>query len=187
MSDYFVMKGFADHSVSVLYDIIDPSEDDCWMWGRSFRATIQEPVEVTVVPDNDFGALLPLYDVPQIMHKNLYEALRAAGVDNIAVYKAIIRREDGSVVSEDYLAYNVIGVIQAADVGKTQFAPENTSRMIDASIEKLSIDHSRGRGLLLFRLAESLRTVVVHERVKEEVERRRIPDIVFLGENDYLF
>lgn len=93
----------------------------------------------------------------------------AAGVDNIDLYKAIVRREDGSVVSEDYVSYNVIGVVQAADLSRTQFAPENTSRLLDASIEKLAVDPSKAHDLLLFRLAESLGTVVVHERVKKEV------------------
>ncbi len=187
MSDYFAMKGYAEEPIILVYSIKDPSDNDSWMWGRPFIAKVQEPVEAVVIPDNDKGVLLPFYNTPQIMRKDVYEALTNAGVDNIEVYRAVVKTEEGNIVSDDYLAYNIIGVVKAVDISKTQFAPENPSRLIDASVEKLTINANGTKGLLLFRLAESIRTIMVHDRVKAAIESRRIPYIVFLGGNDFLF
>jgi hypothetical protein len=187
VTDYYVMKGFAEAQVIVLYSLKDPGPSDNWMLARRFSVPVPVPVEVTVVPDNEEGILLPFYGAPQIMRKDLYETLVGVGVDNIDVYKAVVKREDGVVISEDYLAYNILGAMRAADLTGTRFAPENPSRMIDASIEKLLVSETRVKGLLLFRLAESIRTIVVHAKVRKAIEARAIPYIVFLGADDRLF
>ncbi len=187
MSDYFVMKGFAEAQVIVLYSLKDPGPRDNWMLARPFSVPVQEPVEVTVVPDNEEGILLPFYGVPQIMRTDVLKVLVDVGVNNIDVYKAVLRREDGTLVSDDYVAYNILGAVRATDLPGTKFAAENPSRMIDASIQNLTVTEESARGLLLFRLAESIRLIVVHEKVKKAMEASAIPYIVFLGEGDSIF
>lgn len=186
MSNFFAMKGFAEEPIILMYSIKAPNGNN-WMWGRPFTPAVQEPVEAVVIPDNDQGVLLPFYNTPQIMRKDVCEALTSAGVNNIEVYRAVIKTEDGSVVSDDYLAYNIVGVVKSVDISKTQFAPENPSRLIDASVEKLAVNAESTRGLLLFRLAESIRTIVVHESVKAAIESRHIPYIEFLSGDSFLF
>lgn len=179
MSDYFVMSGFAAEPIVLLYSLKSPGGHDNWMLARKFSATVEEPVEAVVIPDNEDGILLPIYGVPQVMRKDLYEILLSVGVDNIDVYQAILRREDGTIVSNDYIAYNILGAVKAASSG-TLFSPENPSRMVDASFEKIVIDTRRTMEFLLFRLAESIRTVVVHAKVKTAIEARKIPNIMFI-------
>ncbi|MBL8914738.1 MAG: hypothetical protein JNM17_28795 [Archangium sp.] len=187
MSTFFSMKGFANEPIVLLYSLPEPGDHDSWLWGRRFSVGVVEPVEVVVIPDHDQGVLMPFYNTPQIMRRDVLAALRDAGVDNLDTYAAVVKTEAGRVVSDDYVAYNVIGVARAADLQRTRFAVENESRLIDASIERLSIDRSRTGGLLLFRLAESLRTVIVHESVRAAVERRGIRCIEFHGEDDFTF
>lgn len=187
MSSYYVMKGLAEERTVLLYSLKSPSNRDNWMLARAFSVPVTEPVEAVINAENETGVLLPFYNTPQIMRADVYEAVRSAGVDNVDVYKALVKREDGSVFAENYLAYNILGALKATDLGKSQFAPENPSRMIDASIEKLTVDESRARGLLMFRLAESIRTIVVHETVKSAVEARGIPHVAFLASEQFIF
>jgi hypothetical protein len=157
------------------------------MLARPFSAPVPEPVEVTLVPDNEDGLLLPFYGAPQIMRKDLCEAIIGAGVNNLDTYQALVQREDGTIVSRDYLAYNILGAVRAADLNETRFNAQNPSRMIDASVEKLAVDPSRAHDLLMFRLAESIRTIVVHQKVRTAIEGAGIEHIVFLGPEDHLF
>jgi hypothetical protein len=179
MSGYFIMQTYAEENIKALYSLEEPNSRDGWMLARPFSAPVSTPVQATVNPDNRRGILLPFYGSPQIMRKDLHQALLDAGVDNIDVYEAVVKLEDGTVVSSDYLAYNVLGAVSAADIEGTEFAPENPSRMIDASIEKLQVSDARAKGLLLFRLAESIRLIVVHDKVRRMVEARGIPYMVF--------
>jgi hypothetical protein len=121
------------------------------------------------------------------MRTDVLKVLVDVGVNNIDVYKAVLRREDGTLVSDDYVAYNILGAVRATDLPGTKFAAENPSRMIDASIQNLTVTEESARGLLLFRLAESIRLIVVHEKVKKAMEASAIPYIVFLGEGDSIF
>jgi Immunity protein family (Imm11) len=187
MSGYFIIKGLAEEETAVLYSLASPSDVDGWMLARSFSVPVAQPVEATLVPDNEDGLLLPFYGVPQIMHRDVREALLSAGVDNVDFYQAVVKREDGTVVSDEYFAYNILGAVRAADLVKTSFAPEYPSRMIDSSIEKLSVDPALAHGLLMFRLAESIRTVVVHQKVRAAIEAKAIPHIVFLDSSDWVF
>jgi hypothetical protein len=187
MSSYYVMKGLAEERTVLLYSLESPSNRDNWMLARPFSVAISEPVEAVVNAENETGVLLPFYNTPQIMREDVYDAVRSAGVDNVDVYKALVKREDGSVFAENYLAYNILGALKAVDLGKSQFAPENPSRMMDASIEKLTVDESQVGNLLMFRLAESLRTIVVHESVKTAVEARGIAHIAFLASEQFIF
>lgn len=188
MSDsYFVMKGDAGAKIALMYSLEPPSDFDDWMWGQPFRKPPTSPVRATLTPGFDSGVQMPFYEVPQIMHRDVYDCLVKAGVDNLEVYPAVIDREDGTVVRNDYVAYNVIGKVGAADLKETQFAPENPSRLMDASVERLVIDEKRAHGLLLFRLAESMRLIIAHASVKEAVEARGFPEIKFLGSDSFVY
>jgi hypothetical protein len=185
--NYFVMQGDSEGKIALLYDLESPSDFDDWLWGQPFRKVPKTPVRATLKSGFDTGEILAFYDAPQIMLRDLHECLVKAGVDNLDVYPAVIDREDGTVVRNDYVAFNVIGKVAAADLKATQFAPENPSRLMDASIEKLTVDESRAHGMLLFRLAESMRILVVHASIKAAVEARGFPGVVFLGTDSFVY
>lgn len=173
------MRGYAEEPIVLIYSLGPPNESDNWMWGRKFTEAVKEPVEAIIIPDNDQGVLMPFYNTPQIMRKDMYHALQNAGVSNIDIYRAVVKYEDGRIVSEDYVAYNIIGLIKACDMVKTQFAEENPSRLIDASIEILAIDESIVKDHLIFRLYESFRMIIVHASVKSSIESNNIPCVIF--------
>jgi hypothetical protein len=185
MRQYYVMQGVAVGPVVILNSLRGPADGDGWMLVRNFKGQVQVPVQVTAKEDFDAGILMPLYPTPTIMRRDLYEAICSAGVDNIDVWQAIVRKADGTILSDQYLAFNVLGIVSAAGPGTT-YAPENPSRLVDASIESLEIDESAAHGFLLFRLAESIDTVVVHRKVRAAIEARGIKNIAFVDPPDYL-
>ena len=84
------------------------------------------------------------------------------GVDNLDLYRAIVRDPVTGQEWRDYWAFNVLGLVAAA-----------------VETPALGIDESRTMGLFLFRLVEAPSLIVVDERVVDAVLRRAIPGVVF--------
>jgi hypothetical protein len=134
-----------------------------------------EPVQLNIEPRE--GAPLPNYlnqPVP-LLSRALYEVLRGAGVDNLDVYRAELRHPDGRLESDDYLVFNLIGVVKAVDLSKSKFDADQPDREISMSIDSTVIDPAAARDLPMFRLAENLTTVVVNERIKEAIDKSGLP------------
>ncbi len=53
-------------------------------------------------------------------------------------------------------------------------------------IHELSLDESKIKGLLIFRLAENTNTIIVHESVKQAVESAGIDTVSFIKPEDYM-
>jgi hypothetical protein len=124
------------------------------------------------------GDLLPSWGTPPVMSGEFYKALCDAGVDNLDVYDAVLRSKDGTVEYKGLKAVNILGLVRAADLSKTTFN-EPSSRLIDASIDSLEIDPNKAMGFLIFRLAEYVSAVIVHERVKKFIEPMNFPYVQF--------
>jgi len=170
----------------LLYEPLNPSLGDTWFGGRRFQKQPREPVVVRIQPNNENGELLPYFGRATLMRSDFYEALRSAGVDNLDVYEAIIQSKDGLITHQGYKAFNVIGLVRAADVNRTIFNDPPATRLIDASIKTLEIDPTKAKGLLMFRLAEYVGAVVVHEKVKEVLEGKQFRWVIFTDPGAYI-
>jgi hypothetical protein len=182
---YFVLQAYSDKML-LLFGPPDPSFDDDWFGGRRFETAPVEPIVVTIRPKNEDGELLPFFGTATLMSTPFYEALREAGVDNLDVYEAVIQSEDGSIVYKGYKAFNLIGVVRAADLERTSFSDPEGPRLIDASIETLAIDPDKAGGALMFRLAEYVGAVIVHEKVKDVLEAKGFPYVSFLEPSEFI-
>lgn len=132
------------------------------------------------------GAMLEFWDDPvPLMTKRLYQALVDAGVTNIDTYAAEIVDPRAGTTNAEYVAFNIVGKISAADLGKTQVAATSTEQMISMDIDSLAIDEARARGALLFRLAESVNAIIVHESVKAHIEAQGIDTLTFIEPQDW--
>lgn len=186
MTRYYVMEGTAEGSIVLLRSLDDTTDpSDGWLLGRKFIGRVKEPVDVFAKEDFEEGTLMPLYKSPPIMSKELHAAIVSAGVDNLEVWDAVVRKSDGTLLRDDYKAFNVVGLIRGAGPA-TVFAQQNPSRMVDASIESLDLVVDQTHGLLLFRLAESINTVIVHQKVKDAIEARGIENVAFIDPPDCL-
>ena len=184
---YYVMVGEGVYPVARIEDIHDEDlEDDLWMHGGIVTCEVPEPILYDLDPRFP-GNPKVLYDAPSIpiMHVSLLDALIACGVDNLDTYDAVLRDLDKGIEYKDYKAFNVIGLVAAADMNKSTMMGTSDSMLIDADFDRLVIDESKCHGLLMFRLAENVSAIVVHERIKKEVEKRGIKGVFFYANGEW--
>lgn len=155
-----------------------------WILGRRFEPPMPEPVRATVKMRKK-SVLTELVKVPlPLMSARLHRVLQEAGVSNLDVYRAEIKDEDSGQIHADHLAFNIIGVIAAADLAKSIYvAPDGP--MVSVDFDSLAIDAARARGALMFRLAESVSGIVVHESVRKAVEAAGIDGLSFTVPADW--
>lgn len=178
---YFVMTSRCPEGQMLLDDLpaVGRGAGQEWIEGSLFAQPPAEPVRVQISTDyEEAPVILDWVDVPPVMSVRFYEALLAAGIDNLQAFDAYIESEDGNKHIEGYKAVNIIGVVSLASP-ETKFSPDYPSRLIDTHIDELKPDVSRARGLSIFRLAESLGHVVVSDRVKAHLEKFNFPYLVF--------
>jgi hypothetical protein len=185
---YFVLdEQAADSSEDLaVVDTYPTAERDGWLLGERFGAVIPEPLQFTL-DDTQPGRIPDFLDgtIP-LMSDRLIAALREAGVDNLDVYRAELRRADGTLASNQHKAVNVIGVVAAADMAESQVADGFPAELIDTSFDSIVIDESKTGGLLMFRLAEAVTTVLVHESVKDHLERSGFEALGFFPPEEWM-
>jgi hypothetical protein len=147
---------------------------------ESYDRPPPEPVHAEILKGYS-GIMAEFWDDPvPLMTKRLHKALLAAGVDNLDVYQAEIVDPKTKAVNQDYVAFNIVGKISAADLKKSQVDPGNRSKMVSMDLNSVAIDEGKARGALLFRLAESVNAIVVHEKVKQAILAQGINTLTFI-------
>ena len=158
-----------------------------WMTGAPFDTPPPEPIPIGLRgTDEDDWVLGDLWLTPiTVMSKRVLDAVRSAGVDNLDTFAVELVDPVAGKTYNDFVAFNVIGTIAAVDAGATQFAPDSQERMISADIDSLGLDTSRIRSALMFRLAEAVNAIVVHERVRDAVLAAGIDTLTFLEPEEW--
>jgi hypothetical protein len=141
-----------------------------WVGGRRFEAPPPVPLRFEVFRDG--GARMPAFFVPTIplMRHDLLVALRQSGVDNLDDYPAEVFIPQTGVETHDYRAVNVVGVVKAADLAQSSFSAPSGRPTIDVDFDSLVLDESLVADRLLFRLAEAVSAILVHDKVRRAVE-----------------
>jgi hypothetical protein len=157
-----------------------------WMSGAAFEDTPPEPIRLELEGTDEEGWIFPdLWEVPiPVMSQRLHSALLNAGVSNLDTYAVELHDPVNEKIYTDYVAFNLVGKIAAADMDMTVFAPESPDRMISADIDSLAIDEKKARGALMFRLAESVNVVLVHDSVCDAIEDAGIETLKFYEPED---
>lgn len=166
-----------------------------WSSGRRFSTNVADPAQKRTPPEPvraeiksgyEDGVLKELIEVPvPLMTKRLHKALQDAGVSNIDTYRAEILNPKTGKVNQDYVAFNVIGAVAAADLKKSDFDASSPERMISMGFDSLAIDAAKAHGALLFRLAENVGAIVVHEKVKKHLEAAGIDTLAFIPPEEW--
>lgn len=156
-----------------------------WMLGSRFIEPVIEPVVVKVRFRNK-STLLEMFDVPvPLMTDRLHKILLDAGVSNLDVYTAKLTDKDNGKIYDGYLAFNIVGVISAADLSKSEFeAPDGP--LVSVDFISLTIDENKTGGALMFRLAESVNGIVVHKSIKKAIESAGIDTIKFISPKEWI-
>ncbi len=153
-------------------------DDENWWLGKRLVIEPSGPL-VYQIDEDDEGSLVPFYeelDAP-LMSELLIDALRSAGVDNLDTYDAVIRETRTGREHHGYKAVNIVGLVKAADESSNteDLGLGDEDGLIATWFEDLVVSEARARGLMLFRLAESVSTILIHKRVKEHIEAASIP------------
>jgi len=196
--EYFVMSGDGPLPAAVIADDPDIASDP-WYSGALIVDAISSPLVYTLVADQP-GHLKPLYDdlSAPLVRQDLLDTLVAAGVDNLQTFPAEILDPGSGARHTNYQAFNVVGVVSAVDKARsrvrgTGLSPEaedadtgaaEESTIVDVDFENLALDASQARGMLLFRLAESVTAIVVHASVRRRIEASGIGGIAFHGPDE---
>uniref|UniRef100_UPI00056BC4F8 imm11 family protein n=1 Tax=Teredinibacter turnerae TaxID=2426 RepID=UPI00056BC4F8 len=101
-----------------------------------------------------------------LFRDDLLEILYACGVDNFDVYSTEILDPDSGKVYKNYKAVNIIGAVAAADMEKSEYVLSDGIPLIDVPFDKLVLRKDEIQDLLIFRLAENLTTILVHESIR---------------------
>ncbi len=158
-----------------------------WMAGSRFDRQPPEPIVLKLRgTDEDNWILGDLWLTPiTVMSKRLHEAFLQAGIDNLDTYSVELHDPVSGKVYKDFLAFNLIGKIAAADAAMTQFTPSVKERMVSADIDSLAVDAHKTHGALMFRLAESVNAILVHASVRKAIEAAGIDTLTFIEPEEW--
>ncbi|MBN1961016.1 MAG: hypothetical protein JW841_08715 [Deltaproteobacteria bacterium] len=142
--------------------------------------TIEVPhIEIIVEPEYEgiYTDNLIAMGVPGLVfNQKLSDVISGAGVDNIEYFPVSVKIASTGKLITGYQIANVVGRIDCIDpASELQRDDLGDIRFID----HLILDHSKIHGMLIFRLAEYLPLVVVHDRVKQAIENVGITGIDF--------
>lgn len=169
--------GPADQERSSIHRI-PQFENVSWNRGARIAGRVPVPVRIHLDPGSP-GLLMPMYHKGiLLMSTELIEALRSAGVSNLELFDAVLVDEAQQREYNSYRLVNIVGVIAAADLAASVYRAHGTP-LFDVEFDSLAIDESRTRGALMFRLAENLSGIVVHESVKAAVLKAGIEHLDF--------
>jgi len=171
------------------------SDDENFIWYccvLADRAKITVPMEWTLdlgrKPVASPALMLPYYggiDI-KLMRDDLLDAIQCAGADNLQVFPAILRAEhDPNQVYTNYKGVNIIGGIRAMETPETKTVKLEDSNSLPKLLEGLYINTAAPDGVRIFRLSEARRAVIIHERVKREIEKRKIPYVWFRDQGEW--
>lgn len=172
--------------------------DKRWDEGILFSATDErrgfhpplEPIELNTEADTEEPPRIyaELYWNPiPLFSRRVVAALRAAGVDNLQTYETNLVTTFGKnpPPANHYLAVNIVGTVSAADLKKSELNPDVRERIISADFYSLAVDTDKARDFLMFRLLENITAVLVHGRVKEQVEAAGIDSLTWIPPHEW--
>ena len=179
---YYLMTCYPGAGDAVISEEPDMEDGmDNWIGGERLPGKVVEPL-VFSIEDEDEGNLLPVFfgAIP-LMQAEVVNALLECGVDNLETFDAVIREVDSGREHRGYRAVNIVGLVGASDPDASDGVDIGTVKdgLKTVFFRRLVLDESKIRGLLMFRLAESLSKVVVHEKVRSHLIERGFDRIRF--------
>lgn len=166
---YYLMSCYAKSNDAVISDTPDMEDGmDNWISGERLNGEVDEPL-IFSIEREDEGDLRPVFfgAIP-LIKSEVVDALKECGVNNLETFNAIIREIDSGREYHGYQAVNILGVVRAADLDRSDGIDVGTVKdgLKTVFFRHLVIDDKKAKGMLMFRLAESLTKVIVHEKVR---------------------
>ncbi len=111
------------------------------------------------------GAII--YTNPPLWRDDFIAALKKCGVYNFDLYDVAIHDRDDGAIHTHYKVVNVLGLIAAADMDKSVATVHDGIPLIDVDFDELVVDETATKDIQMFRLAESMNAILVHEKLRD--------------------
>ena len=159
-----------------------PRRASNWITGESLPVPVPNPI-VFVIEEGDEGEIAAYhYTCVPLMSKELVETLQSCGVTNLELHNAVIREAVSGKEFHTHRAVNVVGRISIAEKSKSQ---SSSIEGMGQWVHKMVPDVAAAGGALLFRMQEGLSNIIVHQKIKDAVEARKLPLIEFNALEDF--
>ncbi|NOY62395.1 MAG: hypothetical protein GXP10_04440 [Gammaproteobacteria bacterium] len=158
-----------------------------WEAGRKHKTVVPEPIHIEFEPLRGYQGLPMEYldlGIP-IMSERLSAALLASGVDNIDFYDAILTNSSTGETYQ-YKAFNIIGKIAMADLAASDYIGYDQKLVANVGFKNLVVDEAKAKNLLMFRLAENINAVMIHEKVRKYLLNAGIDTLTFIEPENWV-
>ncbi|MDD5464272.1 MAG: hypothetical protein PHP62_03925 [Candidatus Moranbacteria bacterium] len=162
-----------------------------WWSGKSIKEKNLNQLKFKLKPYKKFSAdhaqYLPviLYTNPPLFRDDFVEALFSFGVKNIETYEVSILDPDDNSIIKNYKAVNILEMISAADMKLSLATIHDNVPLIDVDFDVLIIDEKKTKNSMLFRLAESVSTIMIHKKLRDYlIEKGFGDDLEFYDPRD---
>lgn len=149
-----------------------------WITGKVLNNPTQ-PIKVEFWQNGGKGLAEMFDDSIPLFSKELVQALRSVGVNNLQTFPVSIVEREGLDIDQEYLAVNIVGCIKCVDMNKSEHTDIAGQQVF--AFRQLVIDETKTQGQLMFRLAESLTSIIVHEKVKTYLDKQNFKYLSFRG------
>ncbi|HKO63823.1 MAG TPA: DUF1629 domain-containing protein [Candidatus Nitrosocosmicus sp.] len=157
-----------------------------WMLGGKIEKEIPAPILVELDPNNP-GLMMPMFDSGILLFSDeMISVLHKIGIENFQCFDATIRDTEKNIDYTNYKVINIIGLVAAANLDKSDYNAHGGNAEIDTDFDSLSIDNSKINGQRMFRLKESVNGIVIHEDVKNALEEHGIENLDFVLPEDWI-
>jgi len=182
---YYMLECYGpDEELRAGIDTVEGDEGVNWMLGARLARELQLPLRITL--DDDGGLMMPMFNRGiLVMSDELLQAFRDAGVTNLETFSALVFDPTSGDVFDNYKAVNVVGLVSCPDLGESSYSAHG-SLTFDVDFDSLAIDPARAHGALMFRLAECVSGIVVHESVKRFVEAKGFPQLDWVEPKEWV-
>lgn len=145
--------------------------------------TVELVTDTRVLPTDNFPPR-DIHESPKfkLFSRKFIDALNSLGVDNIE-YLPVDVTDKKTNQKMDYCVVNVLGRINALDVGESEFILSSAGGIMD--VKKMVFDNDKIQGHKIFMLGEIPMLIIVHKCIKDIVESQGLTGFRFISQDEY--
>ncbi len=181
MAAFYFMTRYLSSETAIITDSPFLSGlNGLWNGGNRLEFKPDKPFEYQIDAENKVLSSYYSEAIP-IMTTTMIEAMQKAGVDNLEVFDATVLDPNTDTVFEHYKSVNIVGTYAAADIDNSEYTNLgiDDEDMVDVFFDEMVLRDDIPDDLLLFRLAESTKHIVVHEKVRDSLIAHGVTDLDF--------